>query len=105
MSIEALKQVSEAEKQAGQLIAQALAQSKTIIATAKTEGEKAGVAAAEKARQETAVALASQEELAQKGGTDAVARSKKLCGDLEKKASGNMDAAVKFITDRVTGNK
>ncbi len=104
MALDAIKEVSEAERQADLITEEAQKEARAIVAAAKVEGEKACDDAVAAAREEIAANLKKQEELAIAAEAKAKQRSIEECANLEKQAQAQMDKATKFIIDKVTNN-
>ncbi len=105
MALDAIKEVSEAERQADLITEEAHKEAKAIIAAAKVEGEKTCDDAVSAAREEISKKLKEQEKLAVSAEATAKKKAIEECANLEKTAQAQMDRAVKIIIDKVTGNK
>ncbi len=104
MALDAIKEVSEAERRADLITEEAHREARAIIAAAKVEGEKSCDDAVESARAQIQKQLAEQEKLAVSAEAEAKQRSIAATAKLESSASAKMDKAVEFIINKVTDN-
>ncbi len=102
MALDAIKEVSEAERQADMVTEEAHKEAKAIIAAAKQEGEESCDKAVIAARDTIAQQLKEQEKLTETAEEKARQKSIEVTAKIQQTASANMDKAVEFIIDRVT---
>ncbi len=104
MAIDAIREVSEAERLADQITEEAHKEARTILAKAKADGEDSCNKAVDSARAQIQQQLEQQEKLSATAETEAKQKAIAATAQLESSASAKMDKAVKFIIDKVTDN-
>ncbi|MGE4352952.1 MAG: hypothetical protein AB7D36_02560 [Oscillospiraceae bacterium] len=104
MSLEAIKNISEAEEQARQIKAEATSEAKRMISEAYTTG-KAAVAAAEKKAGDELCELAKKaDEKAMAGAKELAANSENRKAAMRSHAEARMDKAVSLIVERIVNS-
>ncbi|HJB56485.1 MAG TPA: hypothetical protein H9714_02925 [Candidatus Flavonifractor intestinipullorum] len=101
MSLEGIKQVTEAEEMTRRRKAEATHQAKTIRSDAQRAGEEALARARAQAEAEVAGYMKQAEEKAAQRSAQIVEQTKGACGDLRKAAERRMAEASALIVGRV----
>jgi V/A-type H+-transporting ATPase subunit G/H len=101
MSLEALKKVTETEREVSEKIALAIADAKRIVAEAENAARQKADEARKNARASAAKAVEDAGRTSESGEKAIRAGTDADCEALRKKAAGKMDAAATLISGRV----
>ncbi|MDP4108405.1 MAG: hypothetical protein Q8878_00120 [Bacillota bacterium] len=101
MSLDAIKQISEAEKDADNERKDAYAEAKKMVLSSEAAGKEALAKALSGAEREKDKIFAEADERIKTAALEITEKTAKECGELEKAALKHMDEAVSIIVERI----
>ena len=104
MSLDAMKQVTEAEQRTRDQKAEAAAQAKRTVAEAERAGKARLAEARAQAEAQVRDFMTQAEQKASKHADEVMAETGKACGALREKAEGRMAEAAALIVRRVVNS-
>ena len=104
MSLEAMKDISEAEEKAKTIRAEAAADVKRMLAEAEAAGKAAVAAAEKKAAGELATLSKKADEKAVESAKTLASENDEVKDRLRPQAEANMDRAVSLIVERIVNS-
>ena len=104
MSLDAMKQVTQAEQNTRYEKAEAAAAAKRAVADAERDGKVRLQEARAQAESQAREMLAQAEEKAARHTDEVLAQTRKTCDELREKAEGRLDEAAALIVRRVVNS-